>query len=225
MSIRLFILCLIFTAQALSGATLDERVAEVLTRDLQLDTSMVRISVVHSDIGTNDLAGYELKVIPLTTTEPRGRYPVRVEVYRHDTLIEKGAASLDVRRLADVLVPLRGIKRGEVLNADLFTNKRIDVTSITENILTDQEQLCGSRARQDFMPDRVIPLSRLEKIPDVENGGSVIIIAGDGQLEVRAQGIALQSGRVGQSIQVRNTDTKKTLTGRVTAAGMVQVAL
>jgi flagellar basal body P-ring formation protein FlgA len=53
----------------------------------------------------------------------------------------------------------------------------------------------------------------------------VTIIAGDGQLEVRAQGIALQNGRIGDVIQIRNADSKKILMGRVTAAGVVQVSI
>lgn len=208
-----------------AGTSLEQGVAEQLIRDYNLDTAYVRISIVHADITITDLSGYEVKVVPLVASEPKGRFPVRIEVYQNGTLIEKGAASLDIRRLMDVLVPTRGIKRNEPLSADLFSSKRIDVTSLYENVLSDPSQLSGCRARQELAPDRFVSLARLERIPDIESGRPVTIIAGDGQLEVRAQGIALQNGRIGDIIQIRNADSKKILMGRVTAAGVVQISI
>jgi flagella basal body P-ring formation protein FlgA len=106
-----------------------------------------------------------------------------------------------------------------------FAVRRIDVTEVPEALLTDPAQLTRARSRLDLMPDRFVPLSRVETIPDVISGATVTIIAAGGALEIEARGVALQNGLVGETIQVRNADSKKILSGRVTAPGVVTVTI
>jgi flagella basal body P-ring formation protein FlgA len=221
----LSLICFSFVVPVSAGTGLDQQLSDWLVREYNLDTSFVRIAVVHCDLSAPDSAGYEIKIVPLVQSEPKGRFPVRVEMYQGGELAAKGSASLEIRRLADLLVPVRGIKRNEPLTADQFALKRMDITGLSENTLSDLSQLTNSRAKQDLLPDRYVPISRLEKIPDVENGLPVTIIASDGQLEIRTRGVALQNGRMGETIQVRNVESKKVVMGRVTGAGVVTIAI
>jgi flagella basal body P-ring formation protein FlgA len=53
----------------------------------------------------------------------------------------------------------------------------------------------------------------------------VIVTARKGELRVEAAGIALEAGKVGQSVRVENVDSKKVITATVTGPGEVEIDL
>ena len=68
-------------------------------------------------------------------------------------------------------------------------------------------------------------MKRIQPVPDAEIGQPVTIIAGDGIFEIRAKGLALENGVIGEMIRVKNVDSRKILSGTVAAPGVVEVAL
>jgi flagella basal body P-ring formation protein FlgA len=221
----LILVCIVLTVPLCAGSSLEAGLTDWLVRQYALDTAHARISLVHSDLATADLSAFDMKVVPLVLSEPKGRFPVRVELYQNGALSAKGSATLEIRKLADLLVPTRGIKRTEPLLPDQFVTKRLDVTGLTDDFLADPSQLAGCRAKTDLAADKQVPISRVDKIPDVENGYPVTIVASDGQLEIRTRGVALQNGRIGEMIQVRNVESKKIVVGRITSAGTITISI
>jgi flagella basal body P-ring formation protein FlgA len=59
--------------------------------------------------------------------------------------------------------------------------------------------------------------------PLVRRGEAVKLMVRLGSVNVTATGEALQDGRAGQSVRVRNTDSKNIVLGRVTERSMVEV--
>lgn len=225
---RLLLTAVVFIGlfgQGAGGETLAHFLADRVIRDYQLDPERVHITLSRSDVDIADLTGIEVKTYPQTQARPRGRFPMRVELYREGTMIDRGMAVLDVRLFADLPVPRQNIKRHELLSPDLFEVTRFDVTSLTEKMLEDVSQVAGCRARHNLTAGRYVPLRRVEKLPDVENGLPVTIIAGARGLEIRARGIALQNGMVGETIKVKNIDSRKILMGTVAAPGVVEIAI
>ncbi len=203
---------------------LDYLTIEILST-YELNPAKTEISIARSDIKINDFTGCEIQYYPLTSNKPKGRFPLRVEVEKDGVIIAKGSVSVMVRRYEDLLVPVRRIKRHEMLNPDMFTTKRTDVTSITEKLMTDVEDTRDCRAKQNLTEDRYFSSRRIEVIPDVENGKQITIIGTSPLMEIKTRGIALQQGYVGESIKVKNLDSKKIIYGTITAPGVVEVSI
>lgn len=222
----ILILGLVIALGSVSGAkSLEEYLTQKIMTDHNLDSDDAAITLFRSGLSTVDIDNLEVKAYPLTQAEPKGRYPIRIELYRDGQMIERGRVSMDVRRFKEVLVPVQNITRHQHMTAEMFAPERIDITSITEDILTDPQQVMGFRAKSNLTAGRYVSLKRIEQIPDAEIGQPVTIVTGDGLFEIRAKGLALENGLIGEMIKVKNVDTRKILSGTVAAPGVVEVAL
>ena len=217
--------CLAIMIQAAPAETLEQYLSDKIVADYHLDPDQVRIAIVRSALENNEVDGYDIEAYPVTQAQPRGRFSMTVELFRDGARVERGSVSLDIRIFADLPVPIQNINRHELLTDDMFTFKRFDITSITEKLLTEPSQWEGCRAKHNLTADRYIPMRRVEKLPDVENGQPVTIIGSSGILEIHARGQALQNGAVGEKIRVKNVDSRKILTATVTAPGVVEISI
>ena len=218
----IFLVMIALTAPA-AARDLEQVLADQVRQAFSLDSEYVTITLLRADLSRRDLTGYEARIHPLMPGEPKGRFSLGVELLTAGSQVETGTAVLEIRRAADLWVPVRTIQRGEILSPELFAAKRIDVTSITEPMLGDLSHREGCRAKQLLIAGRPVPLGRLEKVPDVENGTPVTLVGAAGCLEIQARGIALQNGYVGETVKVKNLDSRKILTGKVTSASTVAI--
>jgi len=224
---RYCLLAVVLLGLAASSAAepLQEYLADKIIADYRLDPNYVSVALVRSSLSADDVSASEVKIYPLTQADPVGHFPMRVEIYRGGELTERGTVTLNVRRYADLFVPKQNIRRHELLTSDLFERKRFEVTSLTEKMLTEATQIVGCRAGQNLTAGRYVSLSRVEKTPDVDNGFPVTIIGKGQMFEIRAKGLALQDGAIGETIRVKNIDSRKILTGTITAPGVVEVEI
>lgn len=204
---------------------LESYLAQKLISDYQLNPDDVEIKLIRCAAALDKLSSSEIQAYPMSRSNPQGRFPMRVEIYRDNAMTGKGSITLEVRTFADLPVPVQRIKRNEALTPQMFTLKRFDVTSIREKMLTDISRLDNIRARQNLSEGRYVSLNKIEKIPDVDNGMPVSIIASTGIFDIRAKGTALQRGYIGESIKVKNIDSKKIIIGKITSPGIVEITL
>jgi flagella basal body P-ring formation protein FlgA len=60
-------------------------------------------------------------------------------------------------------------------------------------------------------------------VPAVRAGDSVVVEAGSGALQIRAQGRAMQSAGLGEPLRVMNLATGTVVVGQVVEPGLVRV--
>lgn len=130
-----------------------------------------------------------------------------------------------VQVYGDVLVTTRALARATILTGEDFVRRRQDLTTAAPGALTDPALALGQKLRYPLGPGAVLNAGMLEITPVVRRGQSVTIVSGNGGIEVRAQGEALADGSQGQTIRVRNHQTRRILSGTVEAPGTVRVAL
>jgi len=213
------------TVPVLAGESLEQILADRIIADYDLNPDLVTIKMVRSDIKTETPEEYDIEIDPLIQSSPKGRFPIKITLYKDGAMAERGSVSLDVRLFADLPVPVRNIKRHEVLTLDMFEMERFDITSQSEPLLTDLGVIDDCRAGSNLAAGKMVPLRRIQKIPDVENGETVTLIGASDLFEIRTKGLALQNGNVGESIRVKNIDSKKILNGVVASPGIVEIAL
>jgi flagella basal body P-ring formation protein FlgA len=158
-----------------------------------------------------------------------GRTNVEVGIWEGGKRRAVVSVLLDVRAYQQVAVVLRHVESGETISADLVRLERRLVEGGSSAPLPGATVI-GSRAKHLLMPGQTIGPG------DVETKGSegpilvkqrspIRLVVCTGTLEVTARGEALQDGRAGQVIRVRNVDSRKELSGRVVDSGTVAVEL
>lgn len=130
-----------------------------------------------------------------------------------------------VQVLAEVLVATRPLARGVPLTPDDFLRRRQDLATATSGALTDPAQALGRRLRYPVAAGTVFTTGLLESAPLVRRGQTVTLVSGSDGFEVRATGEALADGGQGQTIRVRNRETRRVLEGAVEANGRVRLPM
>lgn len=160
---------------------------------------------------------------PLTVP---GRVMVEVGIYVRGARRLGVPVWLDVKKMQAMPVALRRIEAGESFAADNVRVERIAVEN-TQRAAVAAAGLMGRRARRPVFPGRIIEPDDVESetqaVAVIHQSDLIHLVAKVGPLQVRARGEALQEGRVGQLIQVRNLDSNATVAGRVVDRSTVEV--
>ena len=89
---------------------------------------------------------------------------------------------------------------------------------------TSPEQAIGMEARVTLYAGRPIPLGSLAPAAMVERNQIVELVFTQGGLAIRAEGRALGRAGEGDLVRVMNLASRSTISGRVTAPGVVEVS-
>jgi flagella basal body P-ring formation protein FlgA len=182
--------------------------------------------------------------LPLIVDAPRAEVLIKAEPHTSSTSLGRTQCDVSlwaggVRQLAfplyfevklfqNVAVCLHKIERGEALNDGNVAFDRRPVESLRDYI-SSPEALAGKRAMHALLPGRIVMSADLEadgrdtSPPLVRRGEAVKLVVRLGSVNVVASGEALQDGRAGQSVRVRNIDSKQVVLGRVTERSLVEV--
>lgn len=180
-----------------------------------------------------------LMVLPATREQvhcegevPAGASPlgkVRVEV----TVLVNGQkqgsvfVNLEVRARQQVMVCKQRIEPGEALTMDKFQLERRVIDTFKEYV-TSIQGLQGKRARNALAVGQLLTSADVEAAPAetpivVRQQALVKLVAKLGSFQLVAIGEALQDGRTGQLIRVRNIDSQSVVVGRVVDRSVVEV--
>ncbi len=125
----------------------------------------------------------------------------------------------------EVLVTRSALPRGHRIQAGDLERVPRDIYRLHQGFFTDPEQVTGMVTRAPLLAGRVLTRSQLRPQVAIRRGNRVILVAGDGPIEVRMAGIALASGSVGQRIRVRNLRSRRVVEGDVIDSRTVRVGL
>ncbi|GIW83047.1 MAG: hypothetical protein KatS3mg105_4854 [Gemmatales bacterium] len=133
----------------------------------------------------------------------------------------------NVRLYQRVAVAVARIDPGQRIDANkVYVDRRL--TEEGRETLADPDAVIGRRAKRTIRPGHVITVADLSAPSDdapiaVKRMDLVKAIARVGYLQVSTLATALQDGRVGDIIRVRNNGSKKIVSARVVDRGLVEV--
>jgi flagella basal body P-ring formation protein FlgA len=157
---------------------------------------------------------------------PPCRVSVEVVIYVRGARRTGVIVYLDVKKLQPVPVAIRHIDTGEAFSRDNVHLERVALTN-AQMTSVPIARLMGRRARRPMSAGHPIEPEDLEAEAQtaviVRTNDLVHLIATVGPLQVKTRGQALQEGRAGQLIQVRNLESKNVVTGRVLDRSTVEV--
>jgi flagella basal body P-ring formation protein FlgA len=131
------------------------------------------------------------------------------------------AASADSEHLP---VPAVTIYPGDVISQGMLTLG--DFASGTADQLAavgSAGELIGKVARRTLLPGRLIARNSVSEPMLVQKGAIVAAVYRQGDLVITTSVLALQSGSLGEVIQVRNIDSGKTIVGAVLPDGSIGI--
>lgn len=83
--------------------------------------------------------------------------------------------------------------------------------------------LVGKMARRTLLPGEPIPMNAVDDPKLVTRGVQTQIMFEEGGLSIMGIGIPLQSGTLGETVQVKNVDSGRIITGRVQPDGRIRI--
>lgn len=125
---------------------------------------------------------------------------------------------------ARILVAAQPLVRGQILQAvDLLPELR--QVGPNSSLYTDASQFVGMQLKRNLPQGEVIKANQLTYAKVIRRGDSVVLVAKLGSTQVATAATALSDGKVGQQIDVKNTQTSQVVRARVSGPGKVEVKL
>ncbi|MGO4526295.1 flagellar basal body P-ring formation chaperone FlgA [Microvirga sp. 2MCAF35] len=121
-------------------------------------------------------------------------------------------------------VPSVTIYPGDTINESMLKDR-----AFPENyryrtaVIESPRVLAGKMARRTLLPGEPIPMNAVDDPKLVTRGTQTQIVFEEGGLSIMGIGIPLQSGTLGETIQVKNVDSGRIITGRVQPDGRVRI--
>lgn len=155
------------------------------------------------------------------TQRPIGRINVKVDC--------QGAAPwtkyvpVSIKVYEKVLVTTRPIARGEILSESDLAMVDAEVSLLRYSYLQSPELAIGMETKRSLSTNTTIVQEALVAPTLVKRGDAVVLSAKAGTVEIRQQGVAMQSGEMGKRINVRNTNSDQIVQAVVTGLGEARV--
>uniref|UniRef100_A0A7V4JQY6 Flagella basal body P-ring formation protein FlgA n=1 Tax=Thermodesulfobacterium geofontis TaxID=1295609 RepID=A0A7V4JQY6_9BACT len=174
----------------------------------------------------------ELVIIPKNTsyktifiTTPKIGSNLLILEFKRDETIEK----VKIWGYVEAKVPVIVLKR-PILNKSILSEGDIEVelkplSRLPQDVILDKNIALGKQVRMSLGAGTILRYSHIERPVIIKRNQIVYIIARGKNFIVKAKGLALQEGREGASIKVKNISSKKVLWGKVISPEEVEVAL
>lgn len=222
-------------SDTMSDGAIEHAVQESLARQFNLPATDVKAQLLRTFVDDRmleqKLPGSTRIAVVSPADFPFGRSSLTVQFWEGDRLTSSRSASFDVRRRQSVLVARKTLSRASVISeSDVVQETRFVDARHDELQLAD---VSGQSPYRTIRPGEILTLADFP-IRQNQQANEQLIRARDavrivGQRKnlqfVVPAAEALQSGRMGQLIRVRNLHSNKTIVGRVTGRGEVEVPL
>lgn len=150
-----------------------------------------------------------------------GRVTVRITCTGEAPWTRHIAATVDIYR--DVIVARSALSRGARLAAaDLSTEER-NISQLRGRVYSNATELLGMELQRSLAPGTPLTDALIQEPVLVKRGETVVLTATRGNVSIRQTATAMQDGRKGQQISVRNNSSERTIQAIVTGTGEADV--
>lgn len=123
-------------------------------------------------------------------------------------------------------VPAVTIYPGDTINESMIKDRTFPANYRFRTAVVESPRvLTGKTARRTLLPGEPIPMNAVDEPKLVTRGMQTAILFEEGGLSIVGVGIPLQSGTLGETVQVKNVDSGRVITGRVQADGRIRIGI
>jgi flagella basal body P-ring formation protein FlgA len=121
-----------------------------------------------------------------------------------------------------VVVISSAVSPGALLTTDNIHVVKMNKKRLRRSTFADIQDVVGARIKRRVSAGRPVEPNNL---CFVCKGDSVTISAGNPSMRVKTSGVALEDGRMGETIQVKNRRSNKKIHARVSSTGQVEIGI
>ena len=133
--------------------------------------------------------------------------------------------SFKVFATKNIYVLKRDLKRGDVIAAGDIIKKEILMNENKGKYPLDIAEIVGKTVKKDINAGTVIKNDMMEDLYVVKTNEIVSILAQNNRITVKTKGRAIEKGKIGDFIRVKNISSSKEILGKVIGSGVVTVDL
>ncbi len=135
-----------------------------------------------------------------------------------------GWARADIQIFDNVMVSARPLTYQEAITPEAVRLERREISTLFTRPFTKIEDLASHQAAR-AIPANVILTPTMVQMPLViQPGNLVTLVYETGRLRVEAQGQALEAGKIGETVRVKNLSSGEILRGQVLNARIVAIS-
>lgn len=219
---------------SLTDLGVEQAVFDSLCRQFDVPREDLRVKLVSPFIGTWLMNAAQLKqpqieLVP-SPQIPLGRTQLTVRIIDGDRVVAARPASFEIARRQSVVVAVTSLDRANVITPGDVRQEIQFVDAAVDQLST--QQVTGRKVLLPLRPGEIVTLRHVGEEATPES--PILVQTRDAvRLVARKQGLtvtvpvaeALQPGRQGQLIRVRNLQSNQIVTGRVVGRGEVEVLL
>lgn len=150
----------------------------------------------------------------------RGRVNLKVSCLEQDWFIYLGA---DIARYLQVVVAATDLPRRSKLTSTRLKLAEKEVTRVRGDYYTQLAEVEGMQLRNRLRAGEILTSNNLLVADAVNRGEQIAIIATNGTLSVRMAGEALDSGKLGDQVRVKNLQSGRVIRALVVGRARVEV--
>ncbi len=203
------------------AATLDEQTtSQVADRGFDITfTSDQPPLYVPSDVAPT------AEVVQLRYSKRTGQFTAVIAAPAGDPAARRHSYSGRAVEVSSIAVPIRNMRRGEVITEQDVEIRNVPVRKIDGTTLTEMSDLVGMAARQSLRTGKPIRVRDIEEPKIVRKNTTVTVQLKSRGLVLTVRGTALQSGAMGDTINIRNANSNRIIQGKVIAPELVQAVV
>lgn len=164
-----------------------------------------------------------VKVEQLAFNRRSGAFTAILRAPANDMLSPLRRVSGRAYPVTDVPVLVRDMQPGEVVRQHDVDWVRLPSSRVSQNVVTSLEHLVGMSPRRPARAGEPVRIADMQPPIVVEKGAQVDVTLVSGSLTLTARGRALESGAVGDVLNVLNTRSNRTIQGIVEGPNMVRI--
>lgn len=134
-----------------------------------------------------------------------------------DNPVKRVPLSGRIESLVQVPVLKNTLRNGDIIGALDIDYIELPAFKLSNGTLLKEEDIVNMTPRRVTVAGKPLISNDLEQPRMVERGDVITLIFADGPMQLTVKGKSLQTGAVGDTIRVSNTDSNKNLQGIVTA--------
>jgi len=130
---------------------------------------------------------------------------------------------VDLNVTTEVVVLNQPVPKGTKLSQRHLSFKRYNLASLHSGYFLTKEMVIGKQSKRSLPAQSILNNHLILPALLIYKGDRVMIMANKGGMSVKMPGEALNNGREGRQIRVRNNRSKRIIKGKVVASGLVEV--
>lgn len=201
----------------------ERALGEAIARQLSLPHAKATLLGQRTEVLYEASEPVTLEIKTLRAEKSSGRFSGNILVHGQNKVLTAFPASGRFEEMVEVPVLSSRVLPSQAIGAEQISTQFIPKSKWREAMISSAQELIGRTAKRGISPGRPIRKDELNSGSTVQRGDSVTMRFDADALSITSLGEALDDGEQGQTIRVRNIDSKKIVHAMVESAKIVRV--